>query len=276
MMNQKTEATERLLEVMDRLREECPWDRKQTFETLRHNTIEEVYELSEAILNGDMEGIKEELGDVLLHVVFYAKIAEESGAFDFANVANALCDKLIYRHPHIYGDVIADTSEEVKANWEALKLRKKELRVARSGEGGGLLSGVPAQLPSLVKAVRLGEKAAAAGFDWEKPSDVWEKVQEEIHEIEAEIVASVDAPRVSECADAAPRETPERLEGEFGDLFFALAQACRLYGVDPDAALERTNKKFISRFNHMESHAAKPMREYTSEELENLWQDAKK
>lgn len=233
MEDKRLEATARLLEVMNTLRRECPWDREQTFDSLRSNTIEETYELADAILDHNMEGIKEELGDLLLHVVFYSKLGEEQGAFDFADVANALCDKLIYRHPHVYGDIHANTPDEVKENWEALKLRKKKRK-------SGTLGGVPRSLPAMVKAYRVGEKAAATGFDWERREDVWAKVKEETAEVEAEINS----------------KDHERLEGEFGDLFFALINACRLYGVDPEAALERTNKKFIRRFNYMEEHAA--------------------
>ena len=248
-------ATARVLEVMDTLREQCPWDREQTFTSLRNNTIEEVYELVGAITDGDMEGIKEELGDVLLHIVFYSKMADEQSAFNYADVCNALCDKLIYRHPHVYGDVLADSPEEVKQNWEALKLRKKARK-------SGLLGGVPRQLPAMVKAFRLGEKAASAGFDWEQKEDIWQKVQEEIAEIEVEMRA----------------EDMDKLEGEIGDLFFSLINACRLYGIDPENALERTNKKFISRFNHVEARAAEKgamVSELPLDELESYWQEAK-
>ena len=255
MMNKKLEATARLLEVMDTLREQCPWDREQTFLSLRKNTIEETFELADAITDGNMEGIKEELGDVLLHVVFYSKMADEQGEFDYADVCNALCDKLIYRHPHVYGDVLADSPEEVKQNWEALKLRKKARK-------SGILGGVPRSLPAMVKAFRVGEKAAAAGFDWEKREDVWDKVKEELAEVESEM-------RSGSKVD---------LEGEIGDLFFALINACRLYDIDPENALERTNLKFISRFNHVEKRVAdqgKMMNETPLDELESYWQEAK-
>ena len=225
-------ATTRLLDVMDKLRKECPWDREQTFDSLRNNTIEETYELADAITDRNMEGIKEELGDLLLHIVFYSKLADEEGAFDYTDVANAVCDKLIYRHPHVYGDIHADTPEAVKQNWEALKLRKKNRK-------SGTLGGVPVSLPSMVKAFRIGEKAAATGFDWEQKEDVWAKVKEELMEVDAELRA----------------EDKEHLTDEMGDLFFALVNACRLYGIDPEAALERTNKKFIRRFNHLEKRA---------------------
>ncbi len=255
-MNRKLEATARLLEVMDTLREQCPWDREQTFHSLRNNTIEETFELADAITDENMEGIKEELGDLLMHVAFYSKLGDEVGAFDFADVANGVCDKLIYRHPHVYGDVLADSPEEVKQNWEALKLRKKARK-------SGVLGGVPRSLPSMVKAYRVSEKAAAAGFDWQKKEDVWDKVREEIAEVETEM-ASGDR---------------ERLEGEMGDLFFALVNASRLYGIDPENALERTNKKFIRRFNHIEKRVAEKNRmisDVPPEELEEYWQEAKK
>lgn len=255
-MEKKLEATARLLEVMDTLRRECPWDRKQTFDTLRNNTIEETFELADAITDHNLEGIKEELGDLLLHVVFYSKLGDEEGAFDFADVANALCDKLIYRHPHIYGDIHANTPEEVKANWEALKLKKKHRK-------SGTLGGVPTSLPAMVKAYRMGEKAAGAGFDWEKKEEVWDKVREEVAEVEAEMKAS----------------NHEAMEAEFGDLFFALINACRLYGVDPESALERTNKKFLRRFTAIEEEAekrGKTLRELSLDEMEAIWQAAKK
>ena len=257
-MNQdkRLAATARLLEVMNTLRRECPWDREQTFDSLRSNTIEETYELADAITDHNMEGIREELGDLLLHVVFYSKLGEEAGAFDYADVANALCDKLIYRHPHVYGDIHADTPDEVKENWEALKLRKKNRK-------SGTLGGVPRSLPAMVKAYRVGEKAAATGFDWQKREDVWDKVREEIGEVEAEMKAGGGT----------------NLEAEFGDLFFSLINACRLYGVDPESALERTNKKFIRRFNYMEEQAAAQghtLHELPLDRMEELWQEAKK
>ena len=255
-MDSKLQATARVLEVMDTLRELCPWDREQTFASLRNNTIEEAFELTDAITDGNMEGIKEELGDVLLHVVFYSKMADEQGEFNFADVCNALCDKLIYRHPHIYGDVLAETPEAVKQNWEALKLRKKARK-------SGILGGVPRSLPAMVKAYRIGEKAASAGFDWEQKEDVWDKVREEVSEVEAEFKSG----------------DREALEGEIGDLFFSLINACRLYGIDPENALERTNKKFIKRFNHVEARVAeqnKALSEVSLEQLEAYWQEAKR
>ncbi|WP_418990443.1 nucleoside triphosphate pyrophosphohydrolase [Alistipes sp.] len=255
MEDKRLKATARLLEVMNTLRRECPWDREQTFDSLRSNTIEETYELADAITDHNMEGIKEELGDLLLHVVFYSKLGEEEGAFDFGDVADALCDKLIYRHPHVYGDIHANTPDQVRENWEALKLRKKNRK-------SGTLGGVPRSLPAMVKAYRMGEKAAGAGFDWEQKEDVWDKVREELGEVEAEMKSG----------------SRTDLEGEFGDLFFALINACRLYGVDPESALERTNKKFIQRFNYMEEHAAAKghtLHEMSLDAMEELWQEAK-
>ena len=248
-------ATTRLLDVMDKLRKECPWDREQTFDSLRNNTIEETYELADAITDRNMEGIKEELGDLLLHIVFYSKLADEEGAFDYTDVANGVCDKLIYRHPHVYGDIHADTPEAVKQNWEALKLRKKNRK-------SGTLGGVPVSLPSMVKAFRIGEKAAATGFDWEQKEDVWAKVKEELMEVDAELRA----------------EDKEHLTDEMGDLFFALVNACRLYGIDPEAALERTNKKFIRRFNHLEKRAEEKgvsLHDMTLSEMDSYWNEAK-
>ena len=208
----------------------------------------------DAIADGNMEGIKEELGDLLLHVIFYSKLGEEEGKFNFADVADAECDKLIYRHPHVYSDIHADTPTEVMKNWEELKLRKKKRQ-------GGILGGVPRSLPAMVKAFRVGEKAASWGFDWEQKEDVWAKVKEEIAEIEVEMAAG----------------NHERTESEIGDLFFALINMCRLYGIDPELALEKTNKKFISRFQHMEAEAGDRLfSEMTAEELDVLWRNAKK
>ena len=255
MEDKRLKATARLLEVMNTLRRECPWDREQTFESLRSNTIEETYELADAITDRNLDGIKEELGDLLLHVVFYSKLGEEEGAFDFGDVANALCDKLIYRHPHVYGDIHANTPAEVMANWEALKLRKKNRK-------SGTLGGVPRSLPALVKAYRMGEKAAGTGFDWEHKEDVWAKVKEEIAEVESEMKSGGKSD----------------LEAEFGDLFFALVNAARLYGVDPESALSRTNNKFMRRFNYMEEQAAAQghaLHDLTLDQMEALWQQAK-
>ena len=249
-------ATARLLEIMDTLRRECPWDREQTFDTLRNNTIEETYELADAITDKNMEGIKEELGDLLLHVAFYSKLGDEAGAFDYTDVANAVCDKLIYRHPHVYGDIHAETPEAVKQNWEALKLRKKRRK-------SGTLGGVPVSLPAMVKAYRVGEKAASVGFDWNRREDVWDKVREELMEVDAEIKA----------------DDKERLTDEMGDLIFALINACRLYGIDPEGALERTNKKFIRRFGYVEQQAeasGRMLADMTLEEMDAYWDEAKR
>lgn len=248
-------ATTRLLDVMDKLRKECPWDREQTFDTLRNNTIEETYELADAITDKNMDGIKEELGDLLLHVVFYSKLGEEAGAFNYTDVADGVCDKLIYRHPHVYGDIHADTPEVVKQNWEALKLRKKKRK-------SGTLGGVPVSLPAMVKAFRIGEKAAATGFDWEHKEDVWAKVKEELMEVDVELEA----------------KDKEHLTDEMGDLFFALINACRLYGIDPEGALERTNKKFIRRFEHIERRAEErgvTLHDMTLKEMDGYWNEAK-
>ena len=255
-MTDAEKATARLLEVMDTLRRECPWDREQTFDTLRNNTIEETYELVDAITDKNMEGIKEELGDLLLHVAFYSKLGEEVGAFDYMDVANGVCDKLIYRHPHVYGDIHADTPEVVKENWEALKLRKKKRK-------SGTLGGVPVSLPAMVKAFRIGEKAASVGFDWGHKEDVWSKVSEELAEVDTEIKAG----------------DKERLTDEMGDLFFALINACRLYGIDPEGALERTNKKFIRRFGYVEEQAERTgrvLKEMSLEEMDGYWNEAKR
>jgi XTP/dITP diphosphohydrolase len=252
---QKMEAFGRLLDVLDRLRVDCPWDRKQTNESLRENTIEETFELCEALINNDQVNIKKELGDVLLHIVFYAKIGEEKGQFDIKDVCDALCDKLIYRHPHVFGNVQADTSAKVEQNWEQLKLKEK-------GGNKTVLAGVPASLPSIVKAHRIQDKARNVGFDWEQKEDVWDKVAEEFGELKAEI-AKMDQ---------------DKMEGEFGDLFFSLINAARLYKINPDNALERTNQKFIRRFNYLESRVneqGKSIKDLTLEELDRYWNEAK-
>lgn len=261
MEDRRLEAFARLLDIMDELRVKCPWDRKQTFQSLRNNTIEETYELADAIADNDMESIREELGDLLLHVVFYSKLGDEQNAFDIADVANAICNKLIYRHPHVFADVHADTPDEVMQNWEQLKLKEKHKKK-------GVLGGVPRSLPAMVKAFRIGEKAASAGFDWEKKEDVWAKVKEEIGEVQQEMdrAGSVSFDR-------------EKLQGEFGDLFFAMINAARLYHVDPELALEYSNKKFIRRFGYIEDRAqaeGKPLGSMTLDEMEALWQEAKK
>lgn len=260
MYEKQLESLRRLLEVMDRLREECPWDREQTFMSLRNNTIEETFELTDAIIDGNMDGIREELGDLLLHIVFYSRMGSEQGVFDIGDVADSLCDKLIYRHPHVYGDVQADSSGEVIHNWEELKLAEKRKKARK--EQQGVLAGVPRSLPAMVKAFRIGEKAAAAGFDWEKREDVWDKVREELGEVEQEI----------------RRNDKDAIEAEVGDLLFSIVNMSRLYGIDPEGALERTNKKFIKRFAHVEKCAAEKgvsLSALPLEELEQYWQDAK-
>jgi len=252
---EKMEAFGRLLDVMDDLREKCPWDSKQTNESLRANTIEETYELSDAIVKNDNENIKKELGDLLLHVVFYAKIGSEKKAFDIADVCDALCKKLIYRHPHIYGNVHADTSQKVEQNWEQLKLKEK-------GGNKTVLEGVPSSLPSVIKAYRIQDKARNVGFDWEERSQVWDKVQEEMNELKVEI-DKMDA---------------DRMEAEFGDFFFSMINAARLYKINPDNALERTNHKFIRRFNYLESQTidkGKSLKEMTLAEMDKIWDEAK-
>lgn len=261
MEDRRLEAFARLLDIMDELRVKCPWDRKQTFQSLRNNTIEETYELADAIADNDMESIREELGDLLLHVVFYSKLGDEQNAFDIGDVANAICDKLIYRHPHVFADVHADTPDEVMQNWEQLKLKEKHKKK-------GVLGGVPRSLPAMVKAFRIGEKAASAGFDWEKKEDVWAKVKEEIGEVQQEM----------DRAGSASFDR-EKLQEEFGDLFFAMINAARLYHVDPELALEHSNKKFIRRFGYIEDRAqveGKPLGSMTLDEMEALWQEAKK
>lgn len=253
---EKLEAIGRVMDTLDILRVKCPWDAKQTNESLRPNTIEETYELAQALLDNDEPNICKELGDVLLHILFYAKIGSEKEAFDIADVADALNKKLIFRHPHVFGTVQAETAHEVEQNWEQIKLKERD-------GNHTVLQGVPQALPSLVKAFRIQEKAANAGFDWEKPEDVWEKVGEEYHEVQKEI----------------NDKNAERLEEEFGDLLFAVINAARLYKVNPENALERTNQKFIRRFNHIEARAAEQGRrlaDLTLAEMEELWQEAKK
>lgn len=252
---EKLKAFERLLDVMDTLREKCPWDREQTNDSLRENTIEETMELSEAILNNAPQEIRKELGDVLLHIVFYAKIGDEQGQFDIADVCNSLCDKLIFRHPHVYGEQVAKDAAEVLQNWEVIKTREKDGNKT-------VLSGVPRSLPSLIKAERIQEKAANVGFDWEQREDVWDKVKEELAEVEAEL-------RLGDHVDE---------EKEFGDLLFSIVNAARLYGVRPDNALERTNRKFIARFTHVETRAreqGRHLRDMTLQEMDALWDEAK-
>lgn len=252
---EKSEAFGQLLDILDELREKCPWDRKQTNESLRTNTIEETYELCDAIMKNDDRNIRKELGDLLLHIVFYAKIGEEKRAFDIKDVCDSLCKKLIFRHPHVFGDVQADTAGKVEQNWEQLKLQEK-------GGNKTVLGGVPASLPSVIKAQRIQEKARNVGFDWEKREQVWDKVKEEFSELQKEI----------ETMDS------NRMEAEFGDLFFSLINAARLYKINPDNALERTNQKFIRRFNYLEAHTireGKSLKEMSLEEMDVIWNEAK-
>ncbi|CAM3561445.1 nucleoside triphosphate pyrophosphohydrolase [Zobellia roscoffensis] len=252
---QKLEAFDRLLTIMDELREQCPWDKKQTMKTLRHLTIEETYELGDAILDDDLEEVKKELGDVLLHIVFYSKIGSETNDFDIADVCNEICEKLINRHPHIYGDVEVSSEEDVKRNWENIKLKE--------GKGKkSVLEGVPNSLPALVKASRIQEKVAGVGFDWEKPEQVWEKVQEELAELQEEV-------RIND---------QDKMESEFGDVMFSMVNYARFLNISPENALERTNKKFIGRFQYLEAKAkelGKDMKDMTLSEMDVFWDEAK-
>ena len=248
---EKLQAFDRLLTVMDELRLNCPWDQKQTLETIRPLSIEEIYELSDAIIEGDVVEVKKELGDLMLHLVFYAKIASENGHFDMADVLNGVCDKMIHRHPHVYGDVEAADEEVVKQNWEKLKLKEGSKSV---------LAGVPSSLPAMDKASRIQAKARGAGFDWDKKEQVWEKVEEELQEYKE-------------------AEGQEEKEKEFGDLLFSLINYARFEGIDPSAALEKTNKKFTSRFNYLEEHSkkdGKALSEMSLEEMDVYWEQAKK
>lgn len=252
---EQMEAFGRFLDILDELREKCPWDRKQTNESLRPNTIEETYELCDALMRDDKDDICKELGDVLLHVAFYAKIGSETGDFDMKDVCDRLCEKLIFRHPHVFGDVKAETAGQVSENWEQLKLKEKNGNKT-------VLSGVPAALPSLIKAYRIQDKARNVGFDWEEREQVWEKVKEEIKEFQAE-VGQMDK---------------DKAEAEFGDVMFSLINAARLYKINPDNALERTNRKFINRFNYLEAHTikeGKSLHDMTLEEMDRLWNEAK-
>ncbi|PLK44115.1 nucleoside triphosphate pyrophosphohydrolase [Emticicia sp. TH156] len=256
---EKLMAFDRLLTIMDELREQCPWDKKQTMDTLRHLTIEETYELSDAILEKDLTEVKKELGDIMLHLVFYARIGSETGDFDIADVLNGICDKLIARHPHIYGDVKVENEEQVKQNWEQLKLKEGNKSV---------LSGVPQSLPALVKAMRIQEKARGVGFDWEEKSQVWAKVEEEMQEFKELFNAEKQ-----EVIDA------EKAEGEFGDLLFSLVNYARFINLNPETALERTNKKFIKRFQYLEQKAkdaSKQLKDMTLAEMDVFWEEAKK
>jgi XTP/dITP diphosphohydrolase len=254
-MEEKLKAFERLLNIMDDLREKCPWDRKQTMESLRHLTIEETYELSDAIIEGDLNEVKKELGDLMLHLVFYSKIGSEKGAFDVADVLNGICEKLIHRHPHIYGDVEVADEEEVKSNWEKIKLKE--------GKGKkSVLEGVPKSLPALVKAIRIQDKARGVGFDWDNKEQVYAKVLEEFAELKEE--------------EAKGKEN--KIEAEFGDVLFSMINYARFIGINPEDALERTNKKFIKRFQYLESESKKDgkvMGEMSLEEMDEYWERAK-
>ena len=258
---EQLKAFGRLLDIMDDLREKCPWDRKQTFDSLRQNTIEETFELATAISRHDMTEISKELGDVLLHVVFYAKMGSEKGEFDIADVCNRLCDKLIFRHPHVYGEAAAQNAEDVSHLWEQVKLKEK-------GGNKTVLGGIPDSLPSLVKAYRIQDKAANVGFDWEKREDVWAKVKEEISEFEAEMTELSNDQMVN-----------DKMVNEFGDLLFAMINAARLYKIRPDNALEQTNLKFIKRFNYIEQQAkekGKDIKDLSLAEMDELWNEAKR
>ncbi|HUI33005.1 MAG TPA: nucleoside triphosphate pyrophosphohydrolase, partial [Dysgonamonadaceae bacterium] len=258
-MNKRQENLDsfnRLLDIMDELREKCPWDREQTNESLRANTIEETYELSEAILNNDQEEIKKELGDLLLHIIFYAKIGEENNSFDIGDVCNAISDKLVFRHPHVFGDKSIESAELVEKSWEQIKMTEK-------GGNKRILDGVPNSLPALIKAYRIQDKARNSGFDWNVRRDVWDKVNEEMSELKIEI----------------EKMNQDRMEAEFGDLLFSIVNAARLYHVNPDNALERTNRKFIKRFNYLEKEAkqnGRNLKDMTLSEMEEIWQEAKK
>ncbi|MEO5570540.1 MAG: nucleoside triphosphate pyrophosphohydrolase [Bacteroidia bacterium] len=252
-MNEKLKAFERLLVIMDELRAQCPWDKQQTFESLRHLTIEEVYELGDAILENDFDDVKKELGDILLHVIFYAKIASEKNLFDITDVINRECEKLIHRHPHIYSDTKVESAEQVSKNWEQLKLKEGNKSV---------LGGVPASLPSMVKAMRIQEKARSAGFDWETKAQVWEKVLEELNEFKNEVA----------------ERNSEKMQNEFGDLIFSLINYARFININPEEALERTNIKFIKRFKYLEQSATengKKLEEMTLAEMDKIWDEAK-
>ena len=255
------QAFARLLDIMDDLREKCPWDRKQTLQSLRPQTIEEVYELSDALMAEDLHNVSKELGDVLLHVVFYAKIGQEKGAFDMADVINMLCDKLIYRHPHVYGQAKADSAGDVVKNWEQLKRTEKDGNKT-------VLSGVPQSLPSLIKSYRIQDKARAVGFDWDKKEDVWKKVDEEIGEFRGELSAM----------ESGEEGAKQRAEGELGDVIFSVVNAARLYDLNPDTALERTCNKFKDRFTYLELRSkelGRDLKEMTLQEMDAIWDEAK-
>lgn len=257
--SEKLEAFDRLLTIMDELRANCPWDKKQTLESLRHLTIEETYELSDSIIEGDLQEVKKELGDIMLHMVFYAKIADEKNAFNLVDVLTGICEKLVHRHPHIYGDVDVKDEEEVKQNWEKLKLEEKG--------NTSVLGGVPKSLPALVKAMRIQEKARGVGFDWEKKEQVWEKVEEEMQEFRAEFNAESDQPI-----------NQSHAMSEFGDMVFSLINYARFVNINPEEALERTNKKFIKRFQYLETESAKDgkkISQMTLTEMDKYWEEAK-
>ncbi len=252
---QQLQAFDRLLTIMDELREQCPWDKKQTMETLRHLTIEEVYELGDAILEKDLDEVKKELGDVLLHIVFYSRIGSETNDFDIADVCNSICDKLIERHPHIYGDVKVENEEDVKRNWEQIKLREKGKT--------SVLQGVPTSLPAMVKANRIQDKVAGVGFDWEHPEQVYEKVEEELNELKVEVASG----------------NTDKMESELGDVLFSIINYARFLKINPENALERTNKKFIKRFQYLEAKSKEintPLAEMTLFEMDVYWEEAKK
>jgi XTP/dITP diphosphohydrolase len=254
-MKKELTAFERLIDIMNELREKCPWDRKQTIESLRTLTIEETYELADAIIKNDLQEIKKELGDLLLHIVFYAKIGAEKNAFDLTDVIEGINEKLIHRHPHVFGDVKVQNSKEVEENWESIKLKEKDRKKT-------VLSGVPDSLPALVKANRIQQKVRGVGFDWDERTQIWDKVKEELNELEHEV----------------ENEDYDKVEAEFGDLFFSLINAARLYDIDPETALERTNKKFIKRFNYLEEQTLKKgisLKDMTLDEMNIVWEKAK-
>lgn len=252
-MNEKLQAFDRLIRIMDELREKCPWDQKQTIESLRHLTIEETYELADAILENSMSDIKKELGDILLHIVFYAKIASETNEFDITDVINSLCEKLIFRHPHVFGEVKVKDEEEVKSNWEDLKIKEGNRSV---------LGGVPKSLPALVKAHRIQDKVRSVGFDWDDRNQIWDKVKEEIAELQEEI----------------DHQNQQKMEAEFGDVLFSLVNAARLFNIDPEMALERTNKKFMRRFNYLEDQTIRKgqsLHKMSLDEMNKIWEASK-
>ncbi|MBE6229741.1 MAG: nucleoside triphosphate pyrophosphohydrolase [Bacteroidales bacterium] len=265
-------AFSRLLDVMDELREKCPWDREQTIESLRTLTIEETFELSDAIMQNDMPNICKELGDILLHIVFYSKIAEENGQFDIVEVIDKLCSKLIYRHPHVYSTTEVENAGQVVQNWEALKTKEKDGNKT-------ILSGVPQSMPSMIKAYRMQDKARAVGFDWDKKEDVWNKVKEEIAELEVEMNGMDAVSRSNDATQEQKDEAFAKAQSELGDLFFSLVNAARLYKLEPDTALESTNKKFRNRFTYLEEQTirkGRSLKDMTLEEMDAIWDEAKR